>query len=213
MTPPAGQAASTEKATEPAARDTELLGVAVAGDNGAHSEEAETEAAGKPESQITLPAGEAASVKKAAEPAIGDTELLGVAGAGDEGAHNAEAQAARKPEANMLPPEGGSVSAEQTSKLAADTLSSSEPSGSQGAAKDTSASGLAKARVVSDITQAAAETPGDAKAAEPAGGSLEFLGAAKATNAASEPANPAPHAANMHAPAAEGVCTVHRLEH
>ena len=208
---PMGQAAGAEKATEPAVGDLELLGVAGAGDKESHSEEAE--AARKPESQAALPAGEAAGAEKAAEPATGDMEILGVAGAGEQGAHSEEAQAAKKSNATTLPPEGGSANAFQPSKHATDTLAPSALNGSQGAATDTSTGSPAEAHAVADITQAAAETPGDAKAAEPAEGSLEFLGAAKATNAASEPVAPSPAAIDTHAAAAEGVRTFVCLDH
>ena len=207
---PVGQGAGAEKAAEPAIGDAELLGVAGVGDKGTHSEEAE--AARNPETQALSPAGEAAGAEKAAEPATGDMEILGVAGAGEKGAHSEKAHAAANSAASTSSPEGGSAAAYQISKLAADTSASSELNGSQDAPKDTSASSIAESHAVGDITQAAAETPGDAKAAEPAEGSLEFLGAAKATNAASEPAAPAPSAVGTHAAAAEGVCNIHCLD-
>ena len=171
---PAEGAASEAKVTEPASESLHLLGVATSSEDNKRNKEAETEPAPQ--------AAESAGDDKAAEPAINSPELLGVAVAGKEGPHPPKAY-------------GEAASSEKVNKTAGQTAQAetdAKLSGIEGAPKPNMAgSKTEEADAVSCLTQAAAETPGDAKAAEPAQGSIELLGAAKATDAASEPIAPA----------------------
>ena len=171
---PAEGAASDTRVTEQATESSHLLGVATSSEDNKQNKEAETEPA--------LPAAVSAGADKAAEPAIDSPELLGMAVAGKDGPHPPKAY-------------GEAASSEKASRTAAQTAQAeidAKLSGIKDAAKPTMAgSKTEEADAVSGLTQAAAETPGDAKAAEPAEGSIELLGAAKATNAASEPTAPA----------------------
>ena len=113
---PAGEAAAADKAAEPATGDAELLGVAGAGEKGAHSSILET--AEMPEVQVSTPMGQAAGAEQASEPAVGDLKLLGVAGAGDKETHSEEAEVARKPESQAALPAGEAAGAEKAAEPA-----------------------------------------------------------------------------------------------
>ena len=245
-----------DSAAEPAMAAPELSGLAAAGEQGSqhttaqdqqepHSQlitpaqdvpAADRSAASKTDTDTTSKATETGAQTtgdaKAAEPAEGAVELLGVpkttaadsepsagvqpaVGAGaaasahssSNGANEAQtvkevtqAAADTPGDAKAAEPAEGSVELlgfAKTTDAASEPSKETHPAGGAAAAApgNSSGGGATETEAVTELTQAAAETPGDAKAAEPAEGSIEFLGAAKATDAASEPvASPAPAA-------------------
>ena len=142
---PAGEAAAADKAAEPATGDAELLGVAGAGEKGAHN----LETAGKSEAQMPPPMGQATGAKKATEPAVGDLELLGVARAGEKNSHSEEAQAARKPESQAAMPAIEGAAAEKAAEPATGDI---EILGVAGAGDEGAHSTKAQAAGQSDAT-------------------------------------------------------------
>ena len=179
MTQAAGPAAGDAKVTEPAPESPELQGVAGAGEQKAPPQES-AGAEGAAANYHTQGTGQPAE-DTAAEPAMAAPELLGIAAAGEQGSHHAETAAQEVPDTHSARPRASAKdSSEQVPEPVADT-------GKDEPVEDAPAASMTEADTISEVTQAAAETPGDAKAAEPAAGSMESLGAAKTTDAASEP--------------------------
>lgn len=181
MTQPAGAAAGDAKVTEPAMESPELLGVAGAGEQQTQPKES-TGADGAAANYHTQGTGQPAE-DSAAEPAMAAPELLGIAAAGEQGSHHAEAEAQEEPSTHLAQPGGDLASAKDNSKQ---VLKPVADTGKEESVADKPAASMIEADTLSEATQTAAETPGDAKAAEPAAGSTEFPGAAETTDAASE---------------------------
>ena len=174
-----------DKAAEPAMADPELLGMAGAGQHKTQPKEggeADLTAANYHTQGTGQPAEDSA-----AEPAMTDPELMGVAAAGVQGSQHAKAEAQDDAGTHLSQPAGDSASAKGNIESGTKSATDIKLSGKEEPALDSSAASMTEADTISKVTQAAAETPGDAKAAEPAAGSVEFLGLAKTTDAASEP--------------------------
>ena len=174
-----------DSAAEPAMADPELLGMAGAGEHKVQPKEG-NEAEVTAANFHTQGTGEPAE-DSAAEPAMADPGLLGAAAADGQGPQHTDTEAREEPGSHLSPLAGNSASAKDESEPRTKPAADIKLSGKEEPASDRSAASMTEADTISEVTQAAAETPGDAKAAEPAAGSLEFLGAAKTTDAASEP--------------------------
>ena len=176
------QHATTEAHEEPVTESAEVLGVASAGEQISQpgdSAESGTAAAKFHIQGTGQPAGDSA-----VEPAMAAPELLGIATGGEQGSQHVMTEAQEEPHSQLGQAAGDSATAKGTSKPGAGLASHTKLSGKEEPAAEHSAATMTEAGT---ITQAAAETPGDVKAAEPAEGSVELLGFAKTTDAASEP--------------------------
>ncbi len=207
-----------DSAVEPAMAAPELLGIATGGEQG--SQHVMTEAQEEPHSQLGQAAGDSATAKGTSKPGAGLASHTKLSGKEEPAAEHSAAtmteagtitQAAAETPGDVKAAEPAEGSVEllgfaKTTDAASEPSAVSHPaeSAATGAPAKSSGSGATEAETIAEITQAAAETPGDARAAEPAEGTVEFLGAAKTTDAASEPA--AHSASAVTAPEGEAVC-------